>query len=169
MRRFVLAHRLAPISVSALLFLTACVAPYLPDPDNTITLLSQRSIVLSQQGDQATIRAEIRRPDGSIDERAVLTLTSSDPDSVTVTSDGTLIAQSDLGSAVITLGSEALAPVAVTVIVAQINDWTRFIDDEDVQSATIDQSEIVLIDSDGCPTEGQIMGPLQKASLKRLV
>ncbi len=27
-----------------------------------------------------------------------------------------------------------------------------------------DQSEIVLIDSNGCPTEGQIMGPLLKAS-----
>ncbi len=132
------------LGASLLLFLTACANRYIPNPANTIILLSQSTIVLTSQGEQADIEAMVQRPDSSEDERATIAFSSSNPDSVKVSPNGQVTAQSDLGSAVITLSSEALMPVAVTVIVAQPNERTHFVTDNDVVSAAADQSEIIL-------------------------
>jgi hypothetical protein len=118
--------------------------PLVCPPGRKIVLLSQSAVVLSTQGEQSTIIAQVQSCNGSVDDFAVIDFASSNSDSVEVSSGGEVTALDDLGSAVITLSSDGLMPVAVTVIVAQPNGRALFIDDADVMSAMADQSEIVL-------------------------
>lgn len=121
-------------------------SPAVPDSDDVrIEVTSDRSFVFTQAGDTAELSAVVIREDGTVNENAVITFSSSNPEVVAVDANGVLTAQTDdIGSAVITLSSGSLDPVVVTAVIAELTPDTVYVEHDELIAFDPDSGQVTL-------------------------
>ncbi len=113
------------------------------EPSHGLVFHSDRSFIFEHAGERAALDVMVYRH-GERVRSADLRYTSSDPGVISVTPEGVLVAEADLGSAVITVEADGVSPVTANAVIADLAPRARRIDsdqivevDRDIARATI--------------------------------
>jgi hypothetical protein len=120
------------------------------EPLSGLRFTSDRSFIFEERGERARLEVEVYR-DGRLVPRAEVRFQSSDPSVISVDQNGVVVAEADLGSALITVEADGVAPATANAVIADLAPNVRRLRssqilevDRDIATATLHVSEETL-------------------------
>ena len=122
--------------------------PPAPDPDpetsGRVEIISDDAVLLSRAGDEFRLEAVVYDDEGRSDPGAHVRWSSSNPDQVEVDDSGLVVAQEDVGYAIVQAASEGAEPAQASILVATLAPGVTYVHRSDVIDMDLDALTVGL-------------------------